>query len=1188
MRGKSAGNRYKRLLSVTLGIVLLLQADVSVEAAQTVSTFEEYRSGILAQTEEKQIIISVSTEEDLFQLANACRLDRWSRDKQVELENDIELREYCDLSIPSFGGTFEGNGHKISGLKLDGAGAAVGLFRYLQEGAKIRNLAVQGSIKPEGTRSQAGGIVGINYGSVSNCTFDGVVSGDTEVGGIAGSNMENGDIRKCRSDAIVTGNHSVGGIVGSNRGTVSMCKNMGNINTFSEDVSYDLEDITAERLEDINNTSNVTAHTDSGGIAGISYGKIYACANYGTVGYSHVGYNVGGIVGRLSQGYLSDCVNEGHVLGRKDVGGIAGQMEPFLEVQYLTDKLQELDRETDKLFDLIDASREDLDGYGSQAADIMKEMSTHLDAARTCGSNLLNTAEELWYIYNQELSGIGNDLDELFPGNNMQGPVLPAPTPPPQFTETSVSASVQEAGQADGSRVMRLSARPAGQTQGAVLLSVQPGLGAEKLAESEAAGEENSGNGGAGDGSDKGDSGAGGSAVDGGDGSAGGNAADDGGSGVGGSRADVDGSAGGSAADGGNSGAGGSMADVDGSAGENVAADGDGGKDGSVDRGNSNNGNSSNGNRNNGKNNSGNLGNMVTKDELESYFAALKKCGASIGRHMQRMAKAGGDRSEGLSDNLSTFNDELQLAGDELDKLTEVLDAGSDVMNTNMDAVWQQINVVHNLVKGIRDDLFAYEGITIEDASDEPAGENAGALLENEDASPEEPAEENYDTGSFQKGKIKGCRNEAVIEADTAVGGIVGQVAIEFDLDPEDDLSYTGEESLNIERKVKAVVRDNLNRGDVIGKRDYVGGIVGKADFGAIISCESYGNVSSSGGSRVGGVAGASDYAIRSCYSMGKLSGKNQVGGIVGKGCDVFYSYAYNQMELSGECGGSIAGTLSGEGTLYGNYYVENDWGGVDGIGYLDGATPLAYEEFKALQDVPEAFSRFRVTFRAEDKELAVVECGYGEALERELIPDIPEKEGFYGVWPEFAFDYITGSEVLEAEYERWLGSLVGTEKDEQGRNLILVEGEFLPGAKLETVEREEGTEIAITQPILYKGQIQEEYVDYRQPVTVRILCEDAEHAVVELEQDGAYVTADARVLGSYVVFSMDAPSVFRVTTGRNGVMIKILAAAAVVLTLGLAVLLVIRMGKRRQARAAAKNLTGEESIGETDTGSSV
>lgn len=81
-----------------------------------------------------------------------------------------------------------------------------GLFRYVQEGAKVRNLTVSGEISPSGSQNQVGGIVGVNYGSIENCKFSGNVIGDNEVGGIAGVNEETGEIRRCESNANVIGN----------------------------------------------------------------------------------------------------------------------------------------------------------------------------------------------------------------------------------------------------------------------------------------------------------------------------------------------------------------------------------------------------------------------------------------------------------------------------------------------------------------------------------------------------------------------------------------------------------------------------------------------------------------------------------------------------------------------------------------------------------------------------------------------------------------------------------------------------------------------------------------------------------------------------------------------------------------------------------------------------------------------
>ena len=60
--------------------------------------------------------ITIKTVEDLMDLSRNCTLDTWSRGKTVILENDLDLQRTDFTPIPTFGGTFQGNGHKISGL----------------------------------------------------------------------------------------------------------------------------------------------------------------------------------------------------------------------------------------------------------------------------------------------------------------------------------------------------------------------------------------------------------------------------------------------------------------------------------------------------------------------------------------------------------------------------------------------------------------------------------------------------------------------------------------------------------------------------------------------------------------------------------------------------------------------------------------------------------------------------------------------------------------------------------------------------------------------------------------------------------------------------------------------------------------------------------------------------------------
>jgi hypothetical protein len=103
--------------------------------------------------------IHIKSAEDLRSLAHSCTLDSWSRGKTVVLDNDIELTDDDELPIPTFGGTFNGNGHTISGLSITQSVSPAGLFGVLQKDAVIKNLNVEGTVTPSGDSENIGGIV---------------------------------------------------------------------------------------------------------------------------------------------------------------------------------------------------------------------------------------------------------------------------------------------------------------------------------------------------------------------------------------------------------------------------------------------------------------------------------------------------------------------------------------------------------------------------------------------------------------------------------------------------------------------------------------------------------------------------------------------------------------------------------------------------------------------------------------------------------------------------------------------------------------------------------------------------------------------------------------------------------------------------------------------------------------------
>lgn len=305
--------------------------------------------------------IYLSTPEDVLELAENCRMNTWSLDKVVVLENDIDMTGVEFAGIPTFGGTFLGQGCTILGLYITNKGSNVGFFRYLQKTATIESLNLEGVVQPNGTKSVVGGIAGNNAGTIKECTVNITVSGDEQIGGFVGINATSGVIEGCTVNGIVYGNHFVGGIAGENTGVIRDCVNHAEINTKSVHNTVDIEDIT---LDTMVGTESADTATDIGGIAGISSGVIRACTNNGAVGYQSMGYNVGGIAGS-QKGYLAECVNNADIKGRKEVGGIVGQMEPNMVIEYNTDSFQILSEQMQVLSGILKSMRKTLDAGSS-------------------------------------------------------------------------------------------------------------------------------------------------------------------------------------------------------------------------------------------------------------------------------------------------------------------------------------------------------------------------------------------------------------------------------------------------------------------------------------------------------------------------------------------------------------------------------------------------------------------------------------------------------------------------------------------------------------------------------------------------------------------------------------------------------------------------------------------------------
>lgn len=258
----------KRFLALLLVLTMVFSLMPAALAADTVdvAALPEYAADADIST---GTAYKISTEESLRAFAAAVKADDGNgtyahAGVTLYLAGDIALTgTWTPVGSTAtyvgdfFAGTFDGCGHTISGLNVQGSKVNQGLFAAINK-ATIRNLNVSGTVSC-GTKNYVGGIVGkVQAGTIENCSFSGSVTGGY-TGGIAGGlNSNNVTISGCVNAADVTGT-TAGGILGYWKNTAA--------------------------IRDCYNTGSVTGSAKAGGIVGqLNKGTIDNCYSIGDIG----------------------------------------------------------------------------------------------------------------------------------------------------------------------------------------------------------------------------------------------------------------------------------------------------------------------------------------------------------------------------------------------------------------------------------------------------------------------------------------------------------------------------------------------------------------------------------------------------------------------------------------------------------------------------------------------------------------------------------------------------------------------------------------------------------------------------------------------------------------------------------------------------------------------------------------
>ncbi len=209
-------------------------------------------------------------------------------------------------------GTFNGDGHTISGLYINNSDNYQGLFGYVGTGGTVKVLTVSGNVSGDW---HVGGVVGYNDGgTVTNCAFTGSVSGNNYVGGVvgysSGGSSDSASVTNCYNTGSVTSSGSpVGGVVGYNSGIVTNCYNTGSVTGTNDSVGGVVGD-NGGTVENCYNTGSVKGDWYVGGVVGYNGGNVENCYNTGKVTGTriddYVG-GVGGVVGYNISGSVTGC-----------------------------------------------------------------------------------------------------------------------------------------------------------------------------------------------------------------------------------------------------------------------------------------------------------------------------------------------------------------------------------------------------------------------------------------------------------------------------------------------------------------------------------------------------------------------------------------------------------------------------------------------------------------------------------------------------------------------------------------------------------------------------------------------------------------------------------------------------------------------------------------------------------------
>ena len=187
-----------------------------------------------------------------------------------------------DYAENIFKGTFDGQGHTISGLYFsndsnESNAMCAGLFGF--SAGIIQNVGLEDSYFKH--HNASAGICAMNYGQIVNCYNAGTILG-YGASGICVQNSDNGSIENCYNTGVIRGSWLVAGICNLNVGSMKDCYNNSDITVMTDSTIIDENDEKnyASGICNINDSSNDSS------------GRIENCYHVGQVSGADVNNNI--------------------------------------------------------------------------------------------------------------------------------------------------------------------------------------------------------------------------------------------------------------------------------------------------------------------------------------------------------------------------------------------------------------------------------------------------------------------------------------------------------------------------------------------------------------------------------------------------------------------------------------------------------------------------------------------------------------------------------------------------------------------------------------------------------------------------------------------------------------------------------------------------------------------------------